>query len=190
MKWRIRSVYFAAYAMLALVLAVRPLRISLSRSLPLSPAVALAFGVGLYAALYALSFAAFRCPHCRARQIRGWWDWAFVSDRCGQCYQSLDGLARPHDLVEEELIAERNPALAAEIRRERLTLEDLRRRARTDPVAAEQLESELSTRVERLSEWVAEVRRIAPADESRARQDLRRAQHELAQCRSLRSHNT
>jgi hypothetical protein len=58
--------------------------------------------------------------------------------------------------VEEELIAERNPALAAEIRRERLTLEDLRRRARTDAVAADQLESELSTRVERLSKWVAE----------------------------------
>jgi hypothetical protein len=190
MKWRVRSVYISVYVALLIVLAAPPVRASLSRHLPLSTGIAVLAAAGLYGALYALTFVVFRCPHCRARQIRSWWDWAFVSSRCRQCHQSLDGPARPHDVVEEELIAERNPALAAEMRRDRLALESLRRQASTDARAAQRLEMELSTRVERLSEWVAEVRRISPADEARAREDLRRAQDELALCRSLRSHNS
>src|SRR5207249_5476872 len=159
---------------------------ALNRPWHLSRAAAILVALGVVGGSYALSFLVFRCPHCRARQIRFRWDWLLIEDRCWRCHQPLDGPARPPDLVEEELAAEVNPALAADMRRDRLTLEELQVGARTDPAAAVRLERELSARVERLREWVTIVSRQAPSDEADARRDLARAEAQLAQCRLLR----
>jgi len=97
----------------------------------------------------------------------------------------LDSPARPQELIDEEWVAERNPALAADMRRDRLALEELQARARTDPAAAARLEQELSAQVQKLREWVAIVGQEAPCEVIDARRDLARAEAKLAECRSL-----
>jgi len=185
MKWRSRSILLAAIA-LAVAAVATP---ALNRSWHVSTANSIMAALGILGAYYALTFLAFRCPHCRARQLRFKADWLLMEDHCWRCHQPLDGAARPAHVVEEELLAEVNPALAAEMRRDRLALEDLQLRARADPAAAMQLERELSTRVNRLKEWVSVVRRQAPHEEAGARRDLAQAEAQLAQCRLIRSHN-
>src|SRR5712692_3788044 len=182
MKWRARLILIAVMALAVAAVAVP----GLNRSWHLSTAASILVAVGVFGAYYALTFLAFRCPHCRARQLRFRWDWLLMEDRCWRCHQPLDGAARPLDVVEEGLLAEVNPALATEMRRDRLALEQLQVRARTDPAAAARLERELSARVDRLKEWVTVVRRQAPSEEAEARRDLARAEAHLAQCRSLR----
>jgi hypothetical protein len=186
MKWRARSVCLTAYAIVAVLLVVPSTRSALTRSHSLSPIVAFALLIGIWGALYGLTFVAFRCPHCGARQVRGRWDLLLISDRCWRCQQLLDGPALPSDVLDEQLIANENPTLAADMRRDRLALEDLAQRALTDPTAAEKLGRELELQVERQGQWVAIVRAHDPGMEGRALEDLKRAQNELAQWRTLR----
>lgn len=137
--------------------------------------------------VYTLMLTAFRCPHCGARQIRDKWNWVSVADRCWKCQQLLDSPAVPSDILDEQLMIQENPTLAAEMRRDRLALEDLAQRALTDPTAADQLGRKFEQQVDRARGWVAEVHLHAPDMESQAQEDLRRAENELAQWRALRS---
>src|SRR6266536_3993278 len=177
MKWRARLRMLVVMG-LALAALATP---TLNRPWHISTAVAVLLALGILGVSYALPFLVFRCPHCRSRQLRFPCDWLLIGDQCWRCHQPLDGPARPPDLVEEELVAEVNPALAADMRRDRLALEELQVNARTDPAAAARLERELSTRVERLREWVTIVSRQAPSEEADARSDLARAEAQLAQ---------
>ena len=181
MKWRARLGLLVVMG-LALAALANP---TLNRPWHISTAVAVLSALGILGVSYGLPFFVFRCPHCRARQIRYRWDWLFIEDRCWQCRQPLDGPALPPDVIEEEAVAEVNPALAADMRRDRLNLEELQTRARTDPAAAARLERELSTQVQRLQEWLAIVDREAPSEVADARRDLARAEEQLAQCRLL-----
>jgi hypothetical protein len=184
MKWRARSVLFAVWATVAVLVAVPSTRAVLDRPLRFSPMLAVA--IGLVASFYGIAFVAFRCPHCRARQIRGRWDWLLLSDRCWKCHQPLDGPPLPTDVIDEQMVAEVNPTLATEMRRDRLAMEELAQRALTDPTAAEQLRRQLEHQVEQAANWVSVVRVEAPGMEAEAQEDLKRAQHELAQWQALR----
>jgi hypothetical protein len=184
MKWRARSVWLGTLAMAAAVLVASYFNPSLGRTWQLPRYAFLAFGLGLAAAYYVTFFLAFRCPHCHAHQLRFTWDWLLMDDRCWRCHQALDGPARPRELVEEEFIGELDPVLAAHMRDDRLGLEDLRRRALTDPAAALELAEVLAARVEKLRAWAAIVRRQAPSD-THADQDLSRAEAELSDLRRL-----
>jgi hypothetical protein len=148
----------------------------------------LALVAALVLALLATMFLAFRCPHCHARQVRGRWDWWLIGDRCTTCWQLLDGPALPEEELSEEMIRETNPALATELRRDRLAFETLLERAPNDPVAARQLEAELSRRVASMTQALVDIQRMRPTD-SRTLQDFSRslsqAQAKLAWCRSL-----
>ena len=190
MKWRARSAFLAWCAIVVLLLVVPATRSALTRPYSLSPIAAAALVIGILGAMYGLTFLAFSFPHCGARQIRGKWDLLLLSDRCWKCQQLLDGPALPSDVLAEQLVAKENPSLAADMRRDRLALEDLAQRALTDPTAAEKFGRELELRVERLSGWAAEVQAHAPNLEGRAQEDLKRAQNELAQWRALRSGDT
>src|SRR5258708_35493185 len=168
MKWRARSAFLAWCAIVVLLLVVPATRSALTRPYSLSPIAAAALVIGILGSMYGLTFVAFRCPHCGARQIRGRWDLLLLSDRCWKCQQLLDGSALPSHVLDEQLVAKENPSLAAEMRRDRLALEDLAQRALTNPTAAEKFGRELELRVERLSGWAAEVHAHAPNLEGRA----------------------
>ena len=185
MKWRARLGMVVVIA-LALAALAAP---TLNRPWHISGAVGVLVALAIVGVSNSLSFLVFRCPHCRARQLRSYGDWLFIGDLCWQCHQPLDGPARSPDLIDEELVAKLDPALAADMRRDRLILGELEASARTDPAAAARLERELSVQVEKLREWVAIVGREALSGEARARQDLARAEAQLAQCRSLRARN-
>ena len=178
MKWRARLTMLIVIGV-ALAASASP---SFNRSRYIPLAVAL---LGIVGVPRALSLFFFRCPHCRARQLRFVYDWLFIGDRCWQCHQALDSPAGPQELIDEEWVAEGNPALAADMRRDRLALEELQARARTDPAAAARLEQELSAQVQKLREWVAIVGREAPSEVTNARRDLARVEAKLAECRSL-----
>lgn len=188
MKWRARGVVLALYATLlvgfALWLAVPSLG-----SLRIPPSVGYPVVIVLLVAWYGAGFAFFRCPHCRAAQIRGisGWDWLLIDDRCRKCGQLLDGPAVPRNVLTENLLAQHNPSLVAEMRRDRLAMEDLAQRAATDATAARELEQKFALEVERLTEWVEVVHEHAPEREAEARRDLEQAQGELAKWRSLRA---
>ena len=185
MKWRARFGMLVVMGLAVVALATP----ALNRPWHISKAVAVLVAVGILGVSYALPFLVFRCPHCRARQIRFRFDWLSIGDRCWQCHQPLDGPAIPLEVLDEELVAEVNPPLAAAMRQDRLVLDDLRGRAPTDPAAAARLERELSTQVERLRGWVALVEREAPSEEPAARRELAQAEAQLAQCRAPRAHN-
>jgi len=178
MKWRAR---LAMLVVIGVVLAATTSP-ALNRSRYTLVAIAV---LGIVGVPRLLSFFFFRCPHCKAGQLRFVYDWLFIGDRCWHCHQALDGSARPQELIDEEWVAERNPALAADMRRDRVALEELEARARTDPAAAARLEQELSGQVQRLREWVAIVGREASSEVTNARKDLARAEAKLAECRSL-----
>jgi hypothetical protein len=178
MKWRARLTMLVVIGV-ALAASASP---PLNRFRYISLAVAL---LGIVGVPRALSLFFFRCPHCRARQLRFLYDWLFIGDRCWRCHQALDSPARPQELIDEEWVAQGNPALAADMRRDRLALEELQARARTDPAAAARLEQELSAQVQKLREWVAIVGREAPSEVTNARRDLATAEAKLAECRSL-----
>ena len=185
MKWRARLAMLLVAALALLSLAIP----GLNRPWHISKSVALMIALGILGISFGLPFLVFRCPHCRARQIRFRFDWLSIGDRCWQCHQPLDGPAIPSEILDEQLVAEVNPALAAAMRQDRLVLDDLRGRAPTDPAATARLERELSTQVERLKGWVAVVGREAPSEEPAARRELAQAEAQLAQCRALRAHN-
>ena len=185
MKWRARSVIFTVWAVAAALVAIPSTRPALDQSRSLAPALAVAVGVLL--AFYGITFIAFRCPHCGARQIRGRWDWVLLSDHCWKCHQALDGPAIPTDIIDEQMVAQEDPALAAEMQKDRLATEELAQSALTDPGAAEQLERQFERRVEQLTNWVNVVRAEAPGMEAKAQEDLKRAQRELTQWRNQRA---
>lgn len=181
MKWRARLAMLVVTG-IGLSAVFIP---ALNRPWHVSRAIALLMFLGIWGAFYALSFLTLRCPHCRARQLRPYWDWFFIGDRCWQCHQLLDRPSVSPDVLNEQLVAEVNPALSAEMRRDRLELEELQVRARTDPGAAAELERTLATEVDKAREWVAIVRREAPSGERDALRSLARAEDRLAQFRSL-----
>ncbi len=183
MKWRARSVLFAVWATVAVLVAVPSTRAALDRPLHLPM---LAVAIGVLASFYGITFVAFRCPHCGARQIRGRWDWILLSDDCWKCHQPLDGPLLPADVLDEQMVAKVNPTLATEMRRDRLAMEEFAQRALTDPTAAEQLSQQLERQVEQAANWVSVVRLEAPGTEAKAQEDLKRAQRELAQWQALR----
>src|SRR5437899_8735058 len=114
MKWRARLTMLVVIAIALAASAIPP-----NRSRYMSLAVVL---LGIVGVPRALSLFFFRCPHCRARQLRLLYDWLFIGDRCWQCHQALDSSARPQELIDEEWVAEGNPTLAADMRRDRLAL--------------------------------------------------------------------
>ena len=178
MRWRARLAWLAAVAAVIPASIWRP---------HLSPAALAALGSAVALVLCAVFFLAFRCPHCGARQLRVRWDWLLMGTRCWRCQQLLDGAAVSDELLEEQLLAEINPQLAANRRRERLVLDELRGRAAASPAAAEQLHRELAARVKHADEWLAVVRREAPSVEPQAQRTLAGAQEEL---RRLGSHGS
>lgn len=184
MKWRARSVLFTVWAIVAVLVAIPSTRATLYRPLHSVPLLVIAICVA--ASFYGITFVAFRCPHCGARQIRDRWDWLQLSDRCWKCQQPLDGPPLPTDVIDEQMVAEVNPTLAAQMRQDRLALEELAQRALTDPTAAEELGRQLARQVEQATNWVSVVRIEAPSMEAEAQDGLKRAQRELAQWQALR----
>ena len=185
MKWRARSVLFTVWATVAVLVAVPSTRAALDR--PIHGLPMLASAIGVVALFYGITFVAFRCPHCGARQIRGRSDWLLLSDDCWRCHQPLDGPPVPTDIIDEEMVATVNPTLAAEMRADRLNTEELAQRALADPVAAEQLERQFERQVEQQAKWVEVVRAEAPGMEAQAQEDLKRAQRELTEWREQRA---
>jgi len=183
MKWRARwtSIGFLVGS-LAIVVSAERAGVS---SFVAIPGVLV---VAVLASVLATMFFAFRCPHCHARQIRDRWDWWFLGRRCRECHQLLDGPATSKDELDEEIVREGDPAFAAEMRAARVEFEDLMARAPKDPVAARQLDSELSRRIESMTEAVAELSKfgqVHASDVEDLKSSLAQAQEQLKWCRSL-----
>ena len=144
--------------------------------------------VALLASVLATMLFAFRCPHCHARQIRNKWDWWFLGHRCRECHQLLDGPALSEDELAEDIVREGDPGFAATMHAARMAFEDLMARAPKDPVAARQLDAELSKRIEGMTEAVAELSRfgqVHASDVEDLKKSLAQAQEQLKWCRSL-----
>ena len=183
MKWRARwtSIGFLVGSV-AIVVSAERAGVSSFVSIPGVLVVA------VLASVLATMFFAFRCPHCHARQIRDRWDWWFLGRRCRECHQLLDGPDTSKDELDEEIVREGDPAFAAEMRAARVEFEDLMARAPKDPVAARQLDSELSRRIESMTEAVAELSKfgqVHASDVEDLKSSLAQAQEQLKWCRSL-----
>src|SRR5881394_405485 len=184
LKWRARLTWVVGMAaFVALMLIIKPERFP-------SPWYVILAILPLVT-LIAAQFLAFRCPHCGARAVRGYYWYWVVSDACSQCLRDFEGPFLSEDEVAEKLLAEDKPDLAKRMRQERLEEEDLRNRAALDPQAAATLERILNERLVGVEGWVRDVHRIAQSgqgdrkDVATAEAALKKVQDELAWCRSL-----
>jgi hypothetical protein len=142
-------------------------------------------------ALLAAQLFAFRCPHCGARAVTGRHGYFLVSDSCAKCLRDFEGPNLSDDELGEKLIAEDNPDLARQMRRERLEEEDLRQRAPMNPQAAVALERILKDRLDGVEGWAREMRRLYALrqadqeDVAYAEASLKELQDKIAWCASL-----
>ena len=141
--------------------------------------------------LIGAQFLAFRCPHCGARAVTGHYGYWVVSDACAQCLRDFEGPNLSNDELGEKLVAEDNPELARQMRRERLEEQDLREKAPTDPRAAVALEKVLKNRLGGVETWAREMRRLHAVgqadkeDVADAEASLKELQDRIAWCASL-----
>jgi hypothetical protein len=179
LTWAICAVTFVGGALVVIKAGLynSPLAVAL---------VALPFVAATLAALFT-----FRCPHCGARAVKGQYGYWTVDDTCSQCLRDFEGPHLSYEEFAEQLIAEDNPDLARQLRRQRLEEEDLRKRADHDPRAAVALEHRLMERLPGVQAWVDDMRKdvsagvAEPRHLAAAEDALKELERTLVWCRSL-----
>src|SRR5439155_12937226 len=185
LKWRARVTWAACLG--AFVAALVALGEATIREHPLYLALVLLPPLVAFLA----AWLDFRCPHCGARAVTGHYGYWVVSDTCSHCLHAFGGPHLSDDELAEELTSRTDPALAKQLRTERLEEMDLRSRAPHDPAAAAALEGRLRKRLVGVEAWVEDMRRHfadgrAEAQEVRtAEAALKELDSQLAWCRSL-----